>query len=516
MSSDRSFDVLVIGAGLGGLECAVILAREGLSVCVLEQNSQLGGSLQVFSREKRLFDTGVHYLGGLLPGQNLDRYFRYLGIRDGLKLHRMDVDGFDRITFGDDPQEHPLAQGHAHFVDRLTGLFPRERAAIQRFSDDLRATCERFPLYYLRYAEHNEWEDPALQVNARDHIASLTRDPALRAVLGAPNVLHAGRGDRTPFYMHALVLNTYIESAWRCVDGGSQLAKLLAREARAHGAVILPRKRVTRLDTDAMGVRAVHTADGDRFTARRVVADVHPAAVLDIITGDGVRPAYRNRVKAMDNTIGTFCVHLALRPGSFPYHDHNHYHFADHDVWAPMDPGSSRQRGQFMLFTPLMHGDDGTVDAVSIMTFMPYAEVARWAGTRNTVAEPGGRDADYEAFKHRAAEEVLEHVHRRYPALRDAITGRWTTTPLTLRDYIGCPEGTTYGIQKEASAPMRTYLSPRTKVPNLFLTGQNINLHGILGVTVSSVVTCAELLGKRYLVEKIQRETGGGEVVVKG
>ncbi|HQW87802.1 MAG TPA: all-trans-retinol 13,14-reductase, partial [Flavobacteriales bacterium] len=242
----------------------------------------------------------------------------------------------------------------------------------------------------------------------------------------------------------------------------------------------------------------------------------HPAAVLDIITGDGVRPAYRNRVKAMDNTIGTFCVHLALRPGSFPYHDHNHYHFADHDVWAPMDPGSSRQRGQFMLFTPLMHGDDGTVDAVSIMTFMPYAEVARWAGTRNTVAEPGGRDADYEAFKHRAAEEVLEHVHRRYPALRDAITGRWTTTPLTFRDYIGCPEGTTYGIQKEASAPMRTYLSPRTKVPNLFLTGQNINLHGILGVTVSSVVTCAELLGKRYLVEKIQRETGGGEVVVKG
>ncbi|MBK9701898.1 MAG: hypothetical protein IPO79_17900 [Flavobacteriales bacterium] len=60
-------------------------------------------------------------------------------------------------------------------MDRLTQLFPRERAAIQRFSDDVRATCDRFPLYYLRYAEHNEWEDPALQVNARDHIASLTR-----------------------------------------------------------------------------------------------------------------------------------------------------------------------------------------------------------------------------------------------------------------------------------------------------------------------------------------------------
>ncbi len=516
MSDQRDHDVLIIGAGLGGLECAVILAREGLNVAVLEQNSQLGGSLQVFSRDKRLFDTGVHYLGGLLPGQNLDRYFRYLGIRDDLRLHRMDVDGFDRITFGDDPTVHPLAQGHAHFVERLVELFPAERAAIQRFSDDVRATCERFPLYYLRYSGHNEWEDPALQVNARDHIASLTHDPRLRAVLGAPNVLHAGRGDRTPFYMHALVLNTYIESAWRCVDGGSQLAKLLARQARAHGATILPRKRVTRLVTDAKGISAVWTADGDRFTARRVVADVHPATVLDLLTGAGVRPAYRNRVKAMDNTIGTFCVHLALRPGILPYHDHNHYHFADHDVWAPMDPASGRQRGQYMLFTPLMQGGDGTVDAVSLMTFMPFSEVARWAGSRSTIAEPGTRDQEYEVFKQRKAEEVLEQVHRRYPALCDAITGRWTTTPLTFRDYIGCPEGTTYGIQKEARAPMRTYLSPRTKVPNLFLTGQNINLHGILGVTVSSVVTCAELVGKRYLVEKVQRETGGGEVVVKG
>jgi all-trans-retinol 13,14-reductase len=181
-----------------------------------------------------------------------------------------------------------------------------------------------------------------------------------------------------------------------------------------------------------------------------------------------------------------------------------------------MDPGSGRQRGQFMLFTPLMHGGDGTVDAVSIMTFMPFSEVARWSGSRNTVAEPAEREGDYETFKQRKAEEVLEQVHRRYPALRAAITGRWTTTPLTFCDYIGCPDGTTYGIQKEASAPMRTYLSPRTKVPNLFLTGQNINLHGILGVTVSSVVTCAELVGKRYLVEKIQRETGGGEVLVKG
>ena len=215
MSADRDFDVVVIGAGLGGLQCAYILANEGRKVCVLEQNAQLGGSLQVFSRNKRLFDTGVHYLGGLAPGQNLHRYFSYFGILDRLKLHRMDRDGFDRISFEGDPTDYPIAQGYENFVQRLLPHFPREEHALRRYIADVKSTCDRFPLYYLRYAEHNELEDPALQVNARDHIASLTNDVKLRAVLGGSNVLHGGRADRTPFYMHALVQNTYIESAWR-------------------------------------------------------------------------------------------------------------------------------------------------------------------------------------------------------------------------------------------------------------------------------------------------------------
>jgi len=516
MSADRDFDVVVIGAGLGGLQCAFILASEGKKVCVLEQNSQLGGSLQVFSRNKRLFDTGVHYLGGLAPGQNLHRYFSYFGILDKLKLHRMDPNGFDRISFDGDATDYPIAQGYENFVQQLLPHFPREEQALRRYIADIRSTCDRFPLYYLRYAEHNEWEDPALQVNAQDHIASLTQDVKLRAVLGGSNVLHGGRGDRTPFYMHALVLNTYIESAWRCVDGGSRIAKHLAQQARGQGAMIMNRKRVVALETDGQGVRAVRTSDGDRFTCRQVVADIHPAPLLGMLEGSAVRPAYRNRVEAMRNTIGSFTVHLALEPGVFPYFDHNHYHFRDHDVWAPMDAERTAREGQYMLFTPLTGQGGPHVDSASIMSFMPFSEVEQWAGSHNTTAEPGIRNGDYEVFKQRKADEVLRAVAQRFPQLASAVRGSWTTTPLTFRDYIGCPEGTTYGIQKEASSPMRTYLSPRTKVPNLFLTGQNINLHGILGVTVSSVVTCAELVGKRYLVEKIQRATGGGEVTVKG
>ena len=101
------FDILVIGSGLAGLVSALILAKEGLKVCVLEKNNQFGGNLQTFSRDKLIFDSGVHYLGGLSEGQNLNRYFKWLEIFDELKLSKLDDDGFDRITFDGDDAEAP-------------------------------------------------------------------------------------------------------------------------------------------------------------------------------------------------------------------------------------------------------------------------------------------------------------------------------------------------------------------------------------------------------------------------
>ena len=72
----EKFDAVIIGSGLGGLESAYILAKEGLKVCVLEKNRQFGGNLQIFVRDKAIFDTGIHYIGGLDKGQNLYQYFR--------------------------------------------------------------------------------------------------------------------------------------------------------------------------------------------------------------------------------------------------------------------------------------------------------------------------------------------------------------------------------------------------------------------------------------------------------
>ena len=85
------YDIIIIGSGLGGLECGAILSKEGFNVCVIEKNAQFGGCFQTYQRKGRLLDTGIHYVGSLDEGQVMNQYFRYFGIMDKLKMKRLDA-----------------------------------------------------------------------------------------------------------------------------------------------------------------------------------------------------------------------------------------------------------------------------------------------------------------------------------------------------------------------------------------------------------------------------------------
>ena len=74
-----------------------ILSREGLSVCILEKNEQIGGALQTFRFKGHSLDTGIHYIGGLDKGQTLHQIFNYLGLMKRIELTRMNENGYDMI-----------------------------------------------------------------------------------------------------------------------------------------------------------------------------------------------------------------------------------------------------------------------------------------------------------------------------------------------------------------------------------------------------------------------------------
>jgi all-trans-retinol 13,14-reductase len=502
------YDFVILGSGLGGLQCAHMLADFGHSVCVLEKNQQLGGSLQVFAREKTLFDTGVHYIGGLDPGRGLHRYFHYFGLMDAVKWKRMDASGFDRISFSGHDRTYHYDQGWDAFVARLSKDFPGEVKAIVRYRETLERVAASFPLDTLRYAEHDHEDSSLLALSAADLINGLTDNETLRAVLAGNALLHAATAEKCPLFVHALTVNGYMHGAWRCIDGGSQIAKVLAMRIRERGGVIHRRAAVTALRMDGNEVAAALCADGREFSGRNFISNIHPKNTFDLLPEEARRGPYFKRIASLPNGLSSFNVHIVCRPESFPYLNHNRYHHRTLRPFSEADYREEHWPPMVMLSTPASSRSEHFAEGITLMTYMRTDEVQRWAGTHNTVVSPGGRGKDYEAFKHEKAEQVIGLAAEMFPELRQCIQSYHCTTPLTFRDYIGNDDGSMYGLEKDHRFPLRTFIPPRTKIPNLFLTGQNINLHGMAGVTISSVVTCSSFVGRKQLLEKIIASNG--------
>jgi len=277
------YDIVIIGSGMAGLVAANIMAREGKSVCVLEKNNQYGGNLQTFVRERTIFDTGVHYLGGLSKGQNLYRYFDYLDILDGLYFKKLNEDGFDIITFDNDETEYPHAQGYENFAKSLSQQFPEEAKAIQAYCKKLREICDEFPLYNLQVGKPYQNNAEIFQQTAKTYLESLTDNKKLQSVLAGSNLLYAGDPDKTPVYVHALSCNSYIESAYRCADGGSQITKLLIRRLKENGGEAYKHQEVVDFACIDKKITSVTTKKGDVVTGDIFISNIEPKTTLKMV-----------------------------------------------------------------------------------------------------------------------------------------------------------------------------------------------------------------------------------------
>ena len=498
------YDIVIIGSGMGGLVAANILAREGKSVCVLEKNNQFGGNLQTFVREKTIFDTGVHYLGGLSEGQNLYRYFDYLDILEGLHFKKLDEDGFDIITFDDDDTEYPHAQGYGKFAARLTERFPEEAEAIRAYCNKLREVCHKFPLYNLETGRPYHEDSDLFRLPAKGYIDSLTKNERLRAVLAGSNLLYAGEPEKTPFYVHALSVNSFIESAYRCADGGSQISKLLVRGLKENGGNAFKRQEVVGIQVEDKKAVSVTTRRGQKIKGDLIISNIDPKSSLQLTEGEPFRKSFTQRIEEMESTISAFSVHIVLKPESFPYRNHNYYHSKDLDaVWNGHKYTQENWPLNYMVSMGVRKNQDEWGEQLTAIAYMRFEEVTPWAKTFNTVADENNRGETYAEFKKKKTEVFLKELEKKFPNIRECIQSIHTSTPLSYRDYIGCHRGSMYGYVKDVENPLKSFISPRTKIENLYFTGQSLNMHGILGVTISGVVTCSEILGAEYVLDKI-------------
>jgi all-trans-retinol 13,14-reductase len=489
------YDVIIIGSGLGGLLCGYILSKEGCSVCILEKQPKPGGNLQTFTRSGCTFDTGVHYIGSLLPGQTLHTYWKYFGLIGKLSLKRMDTDGFDRISILD--HDYCLAQGFDQFRSRLLEKFPKEERSLCDYINQLQVISRSFPLYNLKNLAAGS-KDPYITTGAYRFLSSVTSDPMLSSVLAGNNFLYAGNRDKTPLHIQALINHSFISSAWRLVGGSRQIADFLVKEITSMGGDLFTSCSAEGISREN-GLFFIKTSKGEVLQSEKLISNVHPGVTLGILDPSLVKESFRLRVGNLQNTISSFILNLVLKPGIFPYMNYNVYYFNSANVWTSETSRAEQWPENYLLYTPAHSANDKFARSVIILTYMDYSEVREWENSA-----VGHRGEKYEAFKHDRFERLMNLVSKKFPSLPQSVVSMEASTPLTYRDYTGTLEGSMYGVQKDFNDPLKTMLLPRTKIRNLFFTGQNVGLHGMLGVTIGAIQTCGEILGLDYLMTKIR------------
>lgn len=499
-----AYDAVIIGSGLGGLATALMLAKNGMRVVVLEKNRQPGGALQIFSRDKAIIDTGVHYLGSLAPGQVLERYFSYFGIYDQLKLERLDRDCFDLVSLPSG--DFPYAQGFDAYAERLAEYFPKEKQGLKNYVQGLKDVLAAFPVYNVEPGLVNPVENRWMQITACEWIAGFVTDPLLRQVLAGTHMLYEGRAESTPAYVHAMTVASYIQSAWRMVDGGGQIARHLVDRLRKQGGEFRNYAEVTELREKDGKITAAVTREGEVFEAGIFVSGIHPFLLFDLVPEGVIRKGYTKRIKTLPNTLGTFTAHCIMKPKSLPYRNHNLYGFTTDEVWAAPEYTRADWPRSFAAFFSRRAGDEAYTECANLMTLMRYDDVEPWGDSFRTYPHyADSRGEAYEQWKRDRVDRVLDLAETRLPGFRDSVQSVYASTPLSYRDYLGSPKGSMYGILKDARSPYSSVFAPRTKVPNLYMTGQNLNLHGIVGVTISAVVTAGEILGNEFLMKQIKK-----------
>lgn len=494
----KEYDIIIIGSGLGALVCGYILSKNGYKIAVLEKNAQIGGCLQTFKRKGIKFDTGMHYIGSMDEGQILYRFFKYLHLLDDVKLSRLNTDGYDIISLGG--EHFKFASGYDGFVDTLSERFPDNRKDITSYIRQIREIAAASPLHNLREInQHVFIEADYIKTGINEFIASITRNPLLQNVLAGNLPLYAGVKDKTPTYIHALINNFYIQSAFRIIGGSDSIASSLEKSIRSFGGEIFTNAEVVKIICNDEKAVAVELTDGHRIEARSFISNMHPQATIEKIESSLIRKAYRSRISGLENTISNFTVYIQFKKEATPYLNYNYYHYEDRDVWNANCYKPEKWPESYLYMHQCHKENPLFAESAELIAYMHYDEVRKWENT-----QVGKRGSDYQDFKEEKAGLLLDKLEQSFPGIRSAIDTLHTSTPLTYRDYTATKEGSMYGIVRDKNFPSQTLVSQRTKIPNLFMTGQNINSHGILGVTIGAMITCAEFLGINPIIQQIE------------
>jgi len=465
--------IVVIGAGIGGLTTAAMLARAGLDVTVLEAHVYPGGCAGTFYHKQYRFDAGATLAGGFYPGGPMDAVARAVGIDHwpargadpSMIVHLPNEESVTR--FGDDRRwaEHTRVFGPAseHFfrwqertADALWDLalrtppWPPQRAGdVARLAGDGLAWLWDKPGAHL---------NPTLFADAfRPVAAHLAGAPkALRLFVDAQLLIAAQTTSaRANALYGASALDLPRRGVVHLAGGMGAIAETLAQAVRAYGGKVLYRQEVAQIELQAGRPVAVVTKHGDRFAADRIVANLPPWNIAPLL-GDAAPARLRALPEQPADGWGAFMVYVGLAETAIPAGLPLHHQVI---VREPLGEGNT----VFLSLSPAW--DTGRAPTGKrALTISTHTALAPWWSLRRTDPQR------YAQRKQYYVDRMLAAAERALPGLRGAAALVMPATPVTFQRFTRRAWGWVGGFPQ--TNLLRAW-GPRL-LPNLWMVGDSI------------------------------------------